>query len=72
MLWNDINFEKSYDKGKAYCQSKLANVLHGTELARRLANTGIAVYTLHPGKNTCVPLKAMCLFAFSYFLWKFL
>jgi retinol dehydrogenase-12 len=49
MLWNDINFEKSYDKGKAYCQSKLANVLHGTELARRLANTGIAVYTLHPG-----------------------
>ena len=28
---------------------RLANVMHGAALARRLENTGITVYTLHPG-----------------------
>jgi len=32
-----------------YAQSKLANLLFTTELARRLANTGITVNALHPG-----------------------
>jgi len=49
MNWEDINWEKSYDEWKAYSQSKLANVLHGVELAKRLENTGISVYSLHPG-----------------------
>lgn len=49
MNWDDINWEKSYDEWKAYSQSKLANVLHGVELAKRLENTGISVYSLHPG-----------------------
>lgn len=32
-----------------YCVSKLANVLHANELARRLAGTGVTTYSLHPG-----------------------
>ncbi|GAA3823974.1 SDR family oxidoreductase [Nocardioides panacisoli] len=32
-----------------YCVSKLANVLHSQELARRLAGTGVTTYSLHPG-----------------------
>lgn len=32
----DINSEKSYDKRKAYSQSKLANVLFSRSLAKRL------------------------------------
>ena len=34
---------------KVYGQSKLANLLHAKELAKRLNNTGISVYVLHPG-----------------------
>ena len=34
---------------KVYGQAKLANLLHAKELARRLNNTGISVYALHPG-----------------------
>ena len=32
-----------------YCVSKLANVLHATELGRRLDGTGVTTYSLHPG-----------------------
>lgn len=34
---------------RAYGESKLANVLHARELARRLQNTGVTTYALHPG-----------------------
>ena len=51
MNWDDINFRNSYNTMHAYCQSKLANVLHAKELARRLENTGITVYVLHPGNE---------------------
>jgi NAD(P)-dependent dehydrogenase (short-subunit alcohol dehydrogenase family) len=33
-----------------YCVSKLANVLHAQELARRLKGTGVTTYSLHPGE----------------------
>ncbi|XP_047424819.1 retinol dehydrogenase 12, like [Mugil cephalus] len=45
----DINSEKSYDKSKAYAQSKLANVLFTRSLAKRLEGTGVTAYSLHPG-----------------------
>ncbi|XP_022604500.1 retinol dehydrogenase 12-like [Seriola dumerili] len=45
----DINSEKSYDKNKAYSQSKLANVLFTRSLAKRLEGTGVTTYSLHPG-----------------------
>ena len=51
--WDDIHYQKtpgSYSKYKAYNQSKLANVMHAAELARRVENFGIRVYSLHPGK----------------------
>ncbi|NUP07857.1 MAG: SDR family oxidoreductase [Polyangiaceae bacterium] len=32
-----------------YCVSKLANVLHASELARRLADTKVTTYSVHPG-----------------------
>lgn len=32
-----------------YCVSKLANVLHASELARRLQDTRVTTYSLHPG-----------------------
>ena len=50
MHWDDLNWDKSYSRIPAYCQSKLANVLHAKELARRLEETNISVYSLHPGK----------------------
>lgn len=34
---------------KEYSESKLANVLHAQELARRLAGTSVTTYSLHPG-----------------------
>jgi retinol dehydrogenase 12 len=33
-----------------YCVSKLANVLHAAELARRLDGSGVTTYSLHPGE----------------------
>ncbi|XP_067290585.1 retinol dehydrogenase 12, like [Pseudorasbora parva] len=45
----DINSEKSYDKQKAYSQSKLANILFTRSLAKKLEGTGVTAYALHPG-----------------------
>lgn len=41
--------EKSYDKVKAYFNSKLANNLFTIELARRLKGTNVTVNCCHPG-----------------------
>ena len=50
ILFDDINFEnRTYDRLTAYAQSKLANILHAKELAKRLLDTGINVYSVHPG-----------------------
>lgn len=47
--FDDIHWEKSYDKTVAYGASKLANIYHAKVLAQKLENTGISVYVLHPG-----------------------
>jgi WW domain-containing oxidoreductase len=49
--FDDINFDQNFSSMQAYGQSKLANIMHAKELAKRLENTGISVYSLHPGKN---------------------
>ena len=54
--FDDINFENSFNSTQVYAQSKLANVLHAKELAKRLENTGISVYSLHPGIYTILNL----------------
>lgn len=45
----DLNSEKSYNKHRAYCQSKLANILFARELSKRLQRTGVTVNSLNPG-----------------------
>ena len=50
IVLDDLNFEKRpYDRVEAYSQSKLANVLHAAELARRLDGTGVSAFSVHPG-----------------------
>ncbi|XP_061087812.1 retinol dehydrogenase 13-like [Conger conger] len=50
MDFDDLNWErKKYDTKRAYCQSKLANMLFTRELARRLQGSGVTVNALHPG-----------------------
>jgi retinol dehydrogenase-13 len=48
--FDDLHFERrKYDGWAAYAQSKLANVLHARQLARRLAGRGVTVVSVHPG-----------------------
>ncbi|XP_022361141.1 retinol dehydrogenase 12 [Enhydra lutris kenyoni] len=47
--FHDLQSEKHYSRGLAYCHSKLANVLFTRELARRLQGTGVTTYAVHPG-----------------------
>lgn len=47
--FDDLHGERGYRGGKAYSQSKLANVLFTYELARRLAGSGVTANCLHPG-----------------------
>ncbi|RDX72512.1 Short-chain dehydrogenase TIC 32, chloroplastic, partial [Mucuna pruriens] len=51
ILFEKINDKSSYNAWLAYGQSKLANILHANELARRLKEDGIdiIVNSLHPG-----------------------
>ncbi|KFX99555.1 hypothetical protein O988_03790 [Pseudogymnoascus sp. VKM F-3808] len=50
ILWDDISFEKEpYNKWRAYAQSKVANILFSSALARRLAEKEIHSYSVHPG-----------------------
>jgi len=44
-----MNDEATYDRGKAYGQSKLANVLFAQELASRVKDSNILVNSIHPG-----------------------
>lgn len=47
--FDDLQGQRSYSGGRAYNQSKLANVLFSGELARRLQGSGVAANALHPG-----------------------
>lgn len=49
MNFDDLQGERRYSGWRAYCQSKLANLLFTYELARRLEGTGVTVNALHPG-----------------------
>ncbi|MFQ5635247.1 MAG: SDR family NAD(P)-dependent oxidoreductase [Gammaproteobacteria bacterium] len=47
--FDNLSGERDYDPGRAYGQSKLANVLFALELARRLADTTATANSLRPG-----------------------
>ena len=47
--FEDMMWEKKYHWHLSYFRSKLANVMFASELSRRLAGTGVTVYSLHPG-----------------------
>ena len=50
--WEDLMHEKKFETMPVYGHSKLANILHANELARRLKDSNINVYSLHPGNTT--------------------
>lgn len=47
--FNDVNLKRGYNGWKAYCQSKLANVLFTYHLAKLMDGTGVTVNSLTPG-----------------------
>ncbi len=47
--FDDLQSTRGYKGMKAYGRSKLANILFTTELARRLAGTGVTANCCHPG-----------------------
>jgi NAD(P)-dependent dehydrogenase (short-subunit alcohol dehydrogenase family) len=64
--FDDLNYHRRpFDTWEAYAQSKLANLMHARELARRLAGTGVVAVSLNPGfvrtnlVRTVLPLWAM-------------
>src|SRR5439155_19478859 len=54
--FDDVMLERSYDGTRAYCQSKLAQIMFTFELADRLGDgAGVTATTLHPA--THIPTK---------------
>jgi len=49
IAFDDLQLTRLYAPMFAYGQSKLANILHAFELARRLEGTGVTANALHPG-----------------------
>jgi len=47
--FDDLQSERAYRALNVYSKSKLANIYFTTELARRLAGTGVTANSLHPG-----------------------
>ncbi|MGE0384366.1 MAG: SDR family oxidoreductase [Gammaproteobacteria bacterium] len=49
MQWDDLQLERRYGAMRAYAHSKLANILHVRELARRLDPARVTANAVHPG-----------------------
>jgi len=50
MRWDDVQFERGYEKWPAYGQSKTANALFALHVDRIGRDDGIRAFSLHPGK----------------------
>ena len=46
--FDDVMLEDGYDGARAYCQSKLAQVMHAFDLAEELRDAGVTGTALHP------------------------
>jgi NAD(P)-dependent dehydrogenase (short-subunit alcohol dehydrogenase family) len=53
--FDDVMLERGYRGVRAYCQSKLAQIISTFDLAERLDGTGVTVTALHPA--TYMPTK---------------
>jgi NAD(P)-dependent dehydrogenase (short-subunit alcohol dehydrogenase family) len=53
--FGDVMLERGYSGVRAYCQSKLAQILFTIDLAPRLDGRGVTVNALHPA--TYMPTK---------------
>jgi NAD(P)-dependent dehydrogenase (short-subunit alcohol dehydrogenase family) len=53
--FDDLMLERGYSGTRAYCQSKLAQIMSGFELAERVPAAEVTVNSLHPG--TYMPTK---------------
>jgi NAD(P)-dependent dehydrogenase (short-subunit alcohol dehydrogenase family) len=53
--FDDVMLEDGYDGVRAYCQSKLAQVMHAFDLADELRDAGVTATALHPA--TYMPTK---------------
>ncbi|XP_028931562.1 retinol dehydrogenase 12-like [Ornithorhynchus anatinus] len=69
--FHDLQGEKYYNHGLAYCHSKLANILFTRELARRLQGTGVTTYSVHPGTVRSELIRHSLLMKLSWRLFSF-
>jgi NAD(P)-dependent dehydrogenase (short-subunit alcohol dehydrogenase family) len=53
--FDDVMLENGYSGVRAYCQSKLAQVMHAFDLAEELGDAGVTANALHPA--TYMPTK---------------
>jgi len=53
--FDDVMLERDYSGVRAYCQSKLAQIMHAFDLAEELGDQGVTANALHPG--TYMPTK---------------
>ncbi|RWC58019.1 SDR family NAD(P)-dependent oxidoreductase [Mesorhizobium sp.] len=58
--FGDVMLTRSYDSVRAYCQSKLGQILFTIDLAEQLKGTGVTVNALHPASymNTTMVRQA--------------
>ncbi|MEH0416589.1 SDR family NAD(P)-dependent oxidoreductase [Streptomyces sp. B21-083] len=47
--WDDVHWQRDYDKWQAYGQAKTANVLFAVHLDSLGRDTGVRAFSLHPG-----------------------
>ena len=53
--FDNVMLERDYTGVRAYCQSKLAQIMHAFDLAEELEDAGVSANALHPG--TYMPTK---------------
>ncbi|MER5275067.1 SDR family NAD(P)-dependent oxidoreductase [Streptomyces sp. NPDC002809] len=56
MRWDDVHFERGYDRWEAYGQAKAANVLFAVHLDALGRDAGVRAFAVHPG-SILTPLQ---------------